>query len=77
MIFPGSAFMTVCKAVADLMQGLKEFGTTAHLMDSMVGLTECFEMMGLSQMLAQDAKYAQQEILSGGLGRFTWTRAQE
>ena len=65
VIFPGSAFMTVCKAVADLMQGLKEFGTTAHLMDNMVGLTECFEMMGLSQMLAQDARYAEQETLSG------------
>ena len=65
VIFPGSAFMTVCKAVAGLMQGLKEFGTTAHLMDNMVGLTECFEMMGLSQMLAQDARYAEQQTLSG------------
>jgi len=34
-----------------------------HLMDSMAGLTECFEMMGLSQMLAPDDRYAGQHVV--------------
>ena len=40
------------------MAQLKEKGTTAHLMDSMVSLQDCFEVMGLSSMLAEDAQFA-------------------
>ena len=58
VIFPGSAFMLVCKAVEELMGRLKQQGTTADFMDRMVSLNESFEMVGLSDMLAQDAKYA-------------------
>jgi 2-methylisocitrate lyase-like PEP mutase family enzyme len=58
VIYPGSAFMVVCKAVADLMGELKQKGTTAHLMDEMSSLRQCFEMVGLSDMLVQDARYA-------------------
>jgi hypothetical protein len=41
------------------MGELKQRGTTAHLMDSMVSLHQCFEMVGLSEMLAQDARYSE------------------
>jgi carboxyvinyl-carboxyphosphonate phosphorylmutase len=58
VIFPVSALLTVCNAVANLMRELKQRGTTAHLMDNMVSLAECFETVGLSEMLAQDARYA-------------------
>ena len=58
VIFPVSAMLTVCNVVAHLMRELKSQGTTAHLMDNMVSLVECFDTMGLSQMLAQDAHYA-------------------
>ena len=58
VIFPGSAFMAVCRSVSDLMGELKKKGTTAHLMEGMASLNQCFEMVGLSEMLAQDAKYA-------------------
>jgi len=40
---------------------LKEKGTTSHLMDNMVSLEDCFEVMGLSSMLAEDARFAQDE----------------
>jgi len=40
------------------MAELKETGTTAHLMDKMVSLEDCFEEMGLSSMLAEDARFA-------------------
>jgi hypothetical protein len=40
------------------MAQLKEKGTTAHLMDNMVSLEDCFEAVGLSAMLAEDAQFA-------------------
>ena len=58
VIFPGSAFMAVCRTVAEVMRNLKQYGTTAHLMDGMTTLQESFEIVGLSEMLAQDARYA-------------------
>lgn len=61
VIFPVSALLTVCHVVANLMRELKQHGTTAHLMNNMVRLEECFETVGLSQMLAQDARYAGDE----------------
>lgn len=58
VIFPVSALLTVCNVVTHLMRELKERGTTEHLMDNMVSVVEAFETVGLSQMLAQDARYA-------------------
>ena len=58
VIFPVSALLTVCYGVAHLMRELKQQGTTAGLLDNMVSLTECFESVGLSEMLARDAHYA-------------------
>ncbi len=58
VIFPVSALLTVCNAVGNLMQELMRRGTTAHLMDDMVSLVDCFETVGLSQMLATDAHYS-------------------
>ena len=59
VIFPGSAFMAVTHAVREVMRNLKEYGTTAHLMDGMATLQESFEMVGLSEMLAFDARFAE------------------
>ncbi len=58
VIFPVSALLTVCNAVGNLMRELKRRGTTAHLTGDMVSLGDCFETVGLSQMLATDAHYA-------------------
>ena len=44
--------------VGQVMAQLKETGTTSHLMDNMVSLEDCFEAMGLSSMLAEDAQFA-------------------
>ena len=61
-IYPGSAFLTVSKVVANLMDELKSKGTTAHLVDNMVTLQDCFEIMGLSEMLATDESYSPQAM---------------
>jgi carboxyvinyl-carboxyphosphonate phosphorylmutase len=59
VIFPVSALLTVCEVVGQLMGELKQRGTTAHLMDRMASLNQCFETAGLSEMLAQDAQYSE------------------
>lgn len=59
VIFPVSALLTVCQAVSNLMQELKAQGTTANSIQHMVSLESCFETVGLSEMLALDARYSQ------------------
>ena len=63
VIFPGSAFMMVSKVVSNLMRELKQKGTTAHMMDSMDSLEDCFNIVGLDDLLAQDARYADEQSL--------------
>jgi len=58
VIFPVSALLTVCCSILRLMRELKESGTTAHLLDGMVSLEQCFNTVGLAEMLARDAGYS-------------------
>jgi hypothetical protein len=48
----------VSKVVGDLMRDLMTRGTTAHLVENMVSLQDCFESVGLSEMLALDESYS-------------------
>lgn len=57
VIFPASNLLLVTAAIQKLMAELKEKGTTIGMMEQMVSLQECFELMGLSEMLAVDAKH--------------------
>ena len=45
-------------AVQQTLAVLKEQGTTAHLLGNMSTLQACFEAVGLSEMLADDARFA-------------------
>ena len=65
VIFPASALLTVCRAVADLMRQLKERGTTSHLLDRMVSLEDCFNIVGLDDMLSRDASYGRETQPAG------------
>ena len=47
IIFPVSALLTVCSSVLRLR------GTTAHLLEDMVSLEQCFNTVGLAEMLAR------------------------
>ena len=62
VIYPGSALLTVTKVVAGLMEELRTKGTTALLVDNMVTLNQCFEIMGLTEMLATDESYSAREL---------------
>ena len=58
VIYPASALLSVAHVVEQVMAQLKEKGTTSHLLENMASLQDCFETMGLSSMLAEDAKFA-------------------
>ncbi len=66
VIYPASALLTVSKVVSTLMGELKVKGTTVHRSENMVSLQQCFEIMGLSEMLALDESYSSQEAPGGG-----------
>ena len=65
VIFPVSALLTVCRVVNDLMRELKQQGTTAHLLNNMVSVEECFDTVGLNEMLSRDAAYAVETQIAG------------
>ena len=58
VVFPLSALLTVCRVVSNLMQELKQEGTTSHMLDNMLTVQECFNTVGLDEMLSRDASYA-------------------
>ena len=62
VIYPASALLTVSKVIAGLMDELRSNGTTAHLVDNMITLQGCFELMGLSEMLATDGSYSAEAV---------------
>ena len=58
VIFPASALLSATQAVRQTLTTLKQQGTTAHLLENMTSLQDCFEAVGLSDLLATDAQYA-------------------
>ena len=61
VIFPASALLTATQAIRQTLATLKQQGTTAHLVENMSSLQDCFEAVGLSEMLADDARFATPE----------------
>jgi len=57
VIYPVSALLTVCNVVSNVMSELKQFGSTEHLVENMVSVTEAFDMVGLSDMLEVSENY--------------------
>jgi 2,3-dimethylmalate lyase len=58
VIFPGSIMLAVLPLVCQILGELKRHGTTEALLDRMTNVVELFETMGLSEMLALDARVA-------------------
>lgn len=56
VIFPGSIMLAVCTLVRQILGEIKQRGTTAALLDRMSNVVELFETVGLSEMLALDAR---------------------
>jgi carboxyvinyl-carboxyphosphonate phosphorylmutase len=58
VIFPGSIMLAVLPLVREILGEIKQHGTTEVLLDRMTNVVELFETMGLSDMLALDARVA-------------------
>ena len=58
VIFPVSALLLVCRAVSGLMAELRTQGTTEAMLDRMASLEDCFNLVGMAELMAQDAKFA-------------------
>lgn len=61
VIYPASGLLSAMHAVQQTLATLMHQGTTAHLVENMSTLQECFEAVGLSEMLADDARFATAE----------------
>ena len=58
VIFPVRALLLVCRAVSGLMAELRTQGTTEAMLDRMASLEDCFNLVGMAELMAQDAKFA-------------------
>jgi methylisocitrate lyase len=58
VIFPGSIMLAVLPLVRQILTEIRQRGTTEALLDRMTDVVELFETMGLSDMLALDARVA-------------------
>jgi 2,3-dimethylmalate lyase len=56
VIFPGSIMLAVLPLVRQILAEIRQRGTTEALLDRMTNVVELFETMGLSDMLALDAR---------------------
>jgi carboxyvinyl-carboxyphosphonate phosphorylmutase len=57
-IFPGSIMLALVPLARRILREIRQQGTTAHLLPEMVSVQEFFGIMGLSEFLARDAKWA-------------------
>ena len=58
VIFPGSIMLAVVPLVHEILGAIKRHGTTEALLGRMTNVVELFETMGLSALLAFDARVA-------------------
>ena len=58
VIYPASGLLSAMHAVRETLATLRQQGTTSHLLENMDSLQDCFETVGLSEMLAEDARFA-------------------
>jgi 2,3-dimethylmalate lyase len=58
VIFPGSIMLAVLPLVHEILRAIEQHGTTEALLSRMTNVVELFETMGLSEMLAFDARVA-------------------
>ena len=61
VIYPASGLLSAMHAVRETLATLKQQGTTSHLLENMDSLQDCFEAVGLTEMLEEDARFATAE----------------
>jgi methylisocitrate lyase len=58
VIFPASIMLALLPLVSEILGAIKQHGTTDALLGRMTTVVDLFETMGLSEMLAMDARLA-------------------
>ena len=58
VIYPASGLLSAMHAVRETLATLKQQGTTSHLLENMDSLQDCFEAVGLTEMLEEDARFS-------------------
>ena len=59
VIFPGSLMLSVCTMAQRILREIRLHGTTASLLGEMGSVVDLFNLMGMQEALALDAKWAE------------------
>ena len=57
VIFPGSLMLSVCTLAQRILRDIRQHGTTANLLGEMGSVVDLFNLMGMQESLALDAKW--------------------
>ena len=60
VIFPGSIMLSVCTLAQRVLREIRQHGTTANLLDEIVSVVDLFNVVGLQDTLALDARWSEQ-----------------
>ena len=58
VIFPGSLMLSVCTMAQRILREIRQHGTTASLLGEMGSVVDLFNLMGMQEALALDAKWS-------------------
>jgi 2-methylisocitrate lyase-like PEP mutase family enzyme len=59
VIFPGSLMLSVCTMAQRILREIRQHGTTANLLGEMESVVDLFNLMGMQEVLALDAKWTE------------------
>src|SRR5439155_25182576 len=59
VIFPGSLMLSVCTLAQRILRDIRQHGTTANLLGEMGSVVDLFNLMGMQEALALDAKWTE------------------
>jgi carboxyvinyl-carboxyphosphonate phosphorylmutase len=59
VIFPGSLMLSVYTLAQRILRDIRQHGTTANLLGEMVNVVDLFNLMGMQEALAMDAKWSE------------------
>ncbi len=59
VIFPGSLMLSVCTLAQRILREIRQRGTTASLLGEMGSVVDLFNLMGMQEALALDAKWTE------------------
>jgi 2-methylisocitrate lyase-like PEP mutase family enzyme len=59
VIFPGSLMLSVCTLAQRILREIRQHGTTAGLLGEMGSVVDLFNLMGMQEALALDAKWSE------------------